>query len=164
MITGAAAAILYGEPRMTLDLDLVINVQKNDISTLGKEFPPEAFYLPPEEVLYVEISRPQRGHFNIIHHESGLRADIYLMGNDPLHHWGMQHRRSLAIDSKTAWIAPPEYVIVRKLQYFQEGQSQKHLRDVQSMLEVSKEQIDLEQLEKFIVQYRLKDVWQQVND
>lgn len=163
MVTGAAAAIIYGEPRMTLDLDVVVHIRKDDVEAFIDAFSEEEFYLPPEEVLYVEIGRPQRGHFNIIHFQTGLRADVYLMGNDPLHRWGLQHRKEFQLGDQVTWVAPPEYVIVRKLQYFQEGQSEKHLRDIRNMLEVSGEQIDHQQLERFINQYQLQAEWEQIN-
>jgi hypothetical protein len=55
-------------------------------------------------------------------------------------------------------VAPPEYVIVRKLEYFREGGSEKHLRDVRAMLAVSRELIDNEALKEWI---RRQDVWKQ---
>ena len=80
IITGAVAAIIYGEPRMTHDLDLILYLQWKDIDRFIRQFPETEFYLPPEEVIRVEVGRASRGHMNIIHLNSGLRADIYLTG------------------------------------------------------------------------------------
>lgn len=162
MITGAAAVIVYGEPRMTHDLDLVISIQQQHIQQIFKNFPDDSFYTPPEEVLRVEIARTQRGHFNIIHFDSGLRADIYLSGTDPLHQWAMKRRNTFIVTGETVWIAPPEYVIIRKLQYFREGRSQKHLNDIRNMLEVSETKINHETLAAFVKDYQLEKEWQQV--
>jgi len=52
-----------------------------------------------------------------------------------------------------------EYVIIRKLQYYQEGKSSKHLTDIQNMLEISSDLIDHDILRKFIRQYNLQDEW-----
>lgn len=57
------------------------------------------------------------------------------MSQDPLHQWALKNRRRERLDAKTEiWIAPPEYVIIRKLEYFREGDSHKHLDDTRKML------------------------------
>lgn len=87
-------------------------------------------------MLLTELGRAQRGHTNIIHHETGFRADIYFYANDPLHAWAWPKRNRIEVDENLeAWFAPPEYVILRKLQYYQEGGSTKHLDDIRSILD-----------------------------
>ncbi len=63
MITGATAAILYGQPRLTNDLDVVIELQGRDIERLRAAFPEEEFYVPPAEAIGIELARTERGHF-----------------------------------------------------------------------------------------------------
>ena len=84
-VTGSVASMLYGEPRLTHDIDLVLEISQEDIPTITKIFPLETFYCPPEEVIATEIRRSQRGHFNILHHETGFKADIYLLTSNPMH-------------------------------------------------------------------------------
>ncbi len=69
-----------------------------------------------------------------IHHDSQFKADIYLAARDPLHAWALAHRRRIELGEGGAWIAPPEYVILRKLEFLREGGSDKHLRDIRFML------------------------------
>jgi hypothetical protein len=135
MVTGSTAAIYYGEPRMTNDVDIVLFLRRQDSTRFAQAFPPEEFYCPPEEVIGIELSRQYRGHFNLIHHETGFKADIYLMAGDPLHQWGMDKARIVKIGDDTVQLAPPEYVILRKLQFFREGGSNKHPRDIARMLD-----------------------------
>ena len=59
------------------------------------------------------------------------------MGDDKLHLWGISKRKELDIEGEPVWVASPEYVIVRKLEYFREGRSEKHLKDIASILAVS---------------------------
>ena len=56
-------------------------------------------------------------------------------------------------------LAPPEYVIVRKLEYYREGGSDKHLRDIRSMLAVSGGQLDRPSLNEWIEQRGLQNEW-----
>jgi hypothetical protein len=65
-IVGGLASIAYGRPRLTLDADLVVALSPEHVRILPVVFPPEKFYLPPEEVLLAEIQRDSRGHFKII--------------------------------------------------------------------------------------------------
>jgi hypothetical protein len=59
---------------------------------LAAVFPGDEFYVPPVETILEELTRPQHGHFNRLHHESAFRADLYLRGEDPLQRWGLARR------------------------------------------------------------------------
>jgi hypothetical protein len=127
--------MVYGLPRFTHDLDLVLNIPLAATTEFTALFPLDRFYCPPVEVIITEARRRQRGHFNLIHHETGYKADVYLYGQDELHHWGMPRRHRIMLESGLGiWVAPPEYVILRKLEYYQEGGSAKHLEDIRGCL------------------------------
>ena len=159
MVTGAAASIIYGEPRLTNDIDLVMDLRPAEVETFSNSFPLEKFYCPPSEVILVEIARSQRGHFNLIQHETGFKADIYTLGRDKLNHWGLNNRKHFKIEGNELWLAPVEYVILRKLEYYREGQSEKHLRDIAGILTISPDQIDLKELNEKIGQLLLEKEW-----
>jgi hypothetical protein len=161
MVSGSVAAIFYGEPRMTNDVDIIVHLHAADASKLEAAFAGDEFYCPPREVIEIEIARSQRGHFNLIHHETGFKADIYPVCDD-LHRWGLIHARSAQLEEDRLALAPPEYVIVRKLQFFREGGSQKHLRDISRMLAALGEEWSRETLISFIRHYQLDREWQQV--
>jgi hypothetical protein len=59
-------------------------------------------------------------------------------------------------------MAPIEYVILRKLEYFREGGSEKHVRDIRGMLEVSSAQIDRPFLDQWISRLDLAEAWAKV--
>jgi hypothetical protein len=161
MITGSVAAMLYGEPRFTNDLDVVLRLSSSDIEGAVAAFPDAEFYCPPAAVIALESKRPLRGHFDIIHRQTGYRADVYLMRCDPLHEWGMAHRKRIPVEARAIWLAPPEYVIVRKLEYFREGHSEKHLLDIAGMLAISGGAIDMPVLDRLIAERGLQGEWQQ---
>lgn len=162
MVSGSVAAIFYGEPRLTNDVDVIVFMKREDLSRVEKAFPPEEFYCPPVDVMRLEVERDQRGHFNLIHHETGFKADIYVSGSDPLHAWGLANARAVNIENDVVQLAPPEYVIIRKLQFFREGKSQKHLRDIHRMLEGLGESWDRGQLQVMIQDQALQSEWQHV--
>jgi len=162
LITGSIASTFYGEPRATHDIDLLVALSDGQLETLSRAFPAEAFYLPPLEVIRVEMARTERGHFNVIHHESGLKADFFLAGVDELHDWAFEHVRTYESGSLSVRLAPPEYVILRKLEFYREGGSQKHLRDIRAMLQLSRELIDEQVLAKWVRRRGLSDVWSEI--
>jgi hypothetical protein len=160
-VTGSMAGILYGEPRLTHDVDIVVALALCDVQRFIAAFPLDEFYCPPEDVLAIEVRRGQRGHCNLIHHDSGFKADIYL-AFDELHRWALAHRKELTLDELRVSVAPVEYVILRKLEYFREGGSEKHVRDIRRMLEVSSAQIDRPLLEQWIARLGLTAEWARV--
>ncbi len=159
LVSGSVAATFYGEPRMTNDVDIVLFMEPGDIDRLAAAFPLEAFYCPPKEVLRIELGRQRRGHFNLIHHATGFKADIYLSGDDPLHAWALSRARKADLAGDVLTLAPPEYVILRKLQFYAEGKSPKHLRDIHRMLLVLDAALDRDALEERIREFGLEAEW-----
>jgi hypothetical protein len=147
---------------MTHDIDLVLELGADEIQKFINLFPPEEFYCPSGNVIETEVARETRGHFNIIHHKTGFKADIYPIGQDQLHKWAMGQRKKIEFEQNNIWIAPPEYVIIRKLQYHREGGSSKHLRDISRMLEVSGDDIDKSALDRMVDKFGLSDEWRKV--
>jgi len=162
VITGSVAAMLYGEPRLTHDIDMVMLLDERGIRALVKAFPDEEFYCAPAEVIRLEARRRQRGHFNIIHHETGFKADVYIAGEDPLHRWALANRRRVSFGGVMLSLAPPEYVIVRKLEYYREGHSEKHLSDIRGILRQQGNGIDQNELESRVAQLGLQAEWAEV--
>lgn len=161
MVTGATAAILYGQPRVTNDLDVVLSLDDAGRAALLRAFPESEFYVPPESVIRAEQARTQRGHFNLIHHASGYKADIYLAGTDPLHAWALPQRRRLPwSDGLTLEVAPPEYVVLRKLEFYREGRSAKHPADIRAIREITG--VDEVALIPWLDRLGLTSLWQEL--
>jgi hypothetical protein len=160
MAVGSIASSAYGERRSTLDVDVVAVVGKQHATRFPSVFPETDFYCPPADVIEIESARPERGHFNLIHHHSIYKADIYIATGSEFERWAFKNRRSLVAGETPVWLAPPEYIIVHKLEFFREGGSEKHLRDVRGMLAVTA--IDRPFLEKEIAGRGLEGAWREV--
>jgi hypothetical protein len=164
MIGGSVAAIFYGEPRLTHDVDFVVVLTRKDIQRISEIFPESDFYTPPAEVISEEVARGTQGQFNVIHAATGYKADFYPAGTaDELNAWGFQFKREIRFEGEALVLAPPEYVIVRKLEFFRQGGSEKHLRDIRSMLAISGEQIDHTELLHWIRRLGLEVEWQRAS-
>lgn len=78
----------------------------------------------------------------MIHLATGQKADFYPSPRHPYWAWAFQHRRLERAGEDEVYFAPPEYVILWKLEFFREGGGDKHLRDIRGMLLVNAENID----------------------
>lgn len=163
MVTGAVAAVVYGEPRLTRDIDVVLDLARADAPRLRAAFPGDRYYVPPVEVVEEEAARPDRGHFNLIHHDTGLRADCYILGRDPLHLWAITRRIRQEVGGIAVWVAPLEYVVLRKLQWYRDGASDRHLGDIRAMLRVSGAELDRQALDAWVERLSLQHEWAQVS-
>lgn len=164
MVTGSVAAMVYGEPRLTHDIDLILSIKEADILKFENIFPPEKFYCPPPEVIKIENQRPLRGHFNLIHHDSGFKADVYTLGKDPLHQWAFPKKQKIEFNQNDLWLAPPEYVILKKLLFFKEGKSEKHLNDIKSIIKNFESKINVTELEQKIEENHLEEFWHKAKE
>jgi hypothetical protein len=158
MAVGSIASNAYGEFRTTNDVDLVVVIGSKQAHQIVAAFPAETFYCPPADVIEEEAARSERGHFNLIHHDTAFKADVYIAKRDSFQIWALQNRREIQADNIPVWIAPPEYVIIGKLEFFREGGSEKHLRDIRGMLAAT--DVDLQLLESEIAKRALTEQWQ----
>jgi hypothetical protein len=156
-IVGSVAASVYGEPRVTNGVDVLIQLSRADAGKLANAFSSDEFYVPPPEVIEIELSRSHGGHINIIALETMTKADFYpLSSAEAL--W-FSRRRELEVAGRKLSFAIPEAVIVHKLRFYREGGSEKHLRDIRSMLAVSGDQIDQPLIEEAVAKLGLTQQW-----
>jgi hypothetical protein len=156
--------VVYGEPRFTRDIDLVIALSPGDARRFGAAWPAAEFYVPPVEVIEEEARRPAHGHFNVSHHETAMRADIYLPGDDPLNAWALTHTVMRRVDEDEVRMAPIEAVILSKLRYYKEGKSDRHLRDIHRMLAVSGDLLNRAELERWAARLGVECEWRAAED
>ena len=160
LITGSMATILYGEPRFTNDIDIVVQLSANRIDALVESFPGDEFYLDPERIRQAVAARTQ---FNIIHPASGLKIDIMIPAMDAFDRSRFA-RATLAhpADDYEATFATPEDVIIKKMQFYSEGGSDKHLRDIAGVLQISAAEIDRDYVTEWADRLGLREIWDRV--
>jgi hypothetical protein len=163
MITGSVAAMLFGNPRMTNDMDVVIELPIEKIRPLAEAFSSEAYYFPPVESVRTDVTR--RGQFNIIHVESGSKVDLIIRKESQFSRTEFSRRRvvpfSQALDVPSA---SPEDIIISKLKYYADGGSEKHTRDIQGILNISGEKIDLKYVNLWVEKLGLQKGWKDLQD
>ena len=138
-IVGSMASIVYGEPRFTNDVDVLVDLPPEKVDAVCREFPPPDYYVSAEAVREAIANRHQ---FNILHMPSGLKVDMILSTDTEFGRLDLsQGQRIRSKGSYNALFASPENVILKKLFYFREGGSDKHLRDVAGIILIQGEKI-----------------------
>ena len=160
LVTGSVAAMAYGEPRLTNDIDIVAGLKSTDIPAFVREFPPEEFYVSEDAARDAVLRRSQ---FNVIHSHSGSKIDVIIQKDTPFDRSRFARTRTILSAKRIgAKFASPEDVILKKLEYYREGGSEKHLRDIAGMLRISAEEIDRHYIEQWAATLGLTAIWEAV--
>jgi len=160
LVTGSVAAMAYGEPRLTNDIDIVAGIADEHIPGLSAAFPAAEYYFHAEAVREA-IRRP--GQFNIIHPASGLKIDVIIRRDTPFDRSRFgRTRRIHPAETFEADFAAPEDVIIKKMEYYREGGSEKHLRDITGILLTSGADVDRVYIAEWARRLGLTEIWEAI--
>ena len=159
-VTGSMATIYFGEPRLTNDVDVVVRLEIDSLPDFSAMFPMDEFYCSTP---MIESAVRARRQFNIIHPASGLKADVIVSDESEFDQSRFTRRSQIEVEQgKHVWFASPEDVILKKLFYYKEGGSEKHIRDILGVLKLQGGSIDLNYLHHWAAKLDLPALWQDV--
>jgi predicted nucleotidyltransferase len=163
MISGSVGSMLYGEPRMTNDIDIVVELKEEKIEDFLNQLDEMQYYFPSLE--FVKDSVKRKSQFNIIHLESGSKVDIIIKKSTEFAEIEFSRKRQVAFtENFDAFTASPEDIIISKMAFYHLSGSEKHIKDIASMLIISSDEIDHEYLGKWISKMGYQDIWSKVQD
>ncbi len=161
-VTGSIATITYGEPRFTNDIDIVADLKEANVAPFCAAFESPDYYISVDAVRSAVRARHQ---FNLIHVTAGLKVDVIVPPDTEFNRSRFARRRLLPSGPEgDAQFAAPEDVILKKLEYFREGGSEKHVRDILGVLKVQGDHIDYGYLEEWAHRLGLAGLWHEVRD
>ena len=157
-ICGSVASSVLGEPRSTLDIDLVADLQESQVETfvalLGDQFYADA--APMREAIR------RRSSFNLIHQETFLKVDIFLPKQRAFDREQLRRRQMHILEENAPEypVATPEDVLLSKLEWFRLGGevSERQWRDITGVLKVNCFDIDIEYLEHWAKELLIDDL------
>ena len=157
MVSGSIAANFYTTPRMTRDIDIVIEVGNKDAEKLYSLFSKD-FYLDIEAVK--EAVRNQKV-FNIIHNESVVKVDFIVKKETDYRKIEFARRRKIAFEDLNIYIVSPEDLIISKLYWAKDSFSEKQITDVRNLFNTVSD-IDKEYIQKWVKQLGIEKIYKEV--
>lgn len=132
-ITGGIAVTVWGRPRFTADIDIIVELAPQKLDKLAEKL------LRIDKVVYVDKFMMQRalerrGEFNFIHPASGLKVDFWVLKDEPFSKEQIRRCIRKKIANVPVFFVSPEDLILSKLLWHKESGSDRQLEDVASVL------------------------------
>lgn len=131
MVSGSMALIVYTVPRMTRDIDIVIELRQEDIKRFCAIFN-EGYYI---DSLTVEEEVQRKGMFNVIDFETGYKIDFMVKKDNFYRKTEFQRRVKGVVMGCETWLVTLEDLVISKLIWIQELQSDRQMSDIENLLE-----------------------------
>ncbi len=153
MITGSMAMAIYSTPRMTRDIDLVVEVTPTDVNKIVDIFS-EDCYIDQDSVMQAVHTH---GMFNIIHNDWMVKADFIIRKNEDYRREEFERRQKINIDGIAISVVAAEDLILSKLVWGKRSQSDLQLHDVYQMISTVSE-LDWEYMQKWATALGVADL------
>jgi len=148
MLTGSFASSMQGEPRLSLDIDFVVDLVPQKLSALAARFPPPAFYLDEREARDAIRARTM---FSLLHMAEGDTVDFWMLTGEPFDVSRFARRRIERAVGLNLFVPSPEDTILVKLRWANlSGGSEKHFQDALRVYEVQRASLDVSYLEQWV--------------
>lgn len=157
IISGSMAANYYTVPRMTRDIDVVIELRRTDIDRFIQIFEKD-FWIDPAVVDQEVLSR---GMFNLIHREYVIKVDFILRKENRFQELVFERRKKVFIENQPIWLISPEDLVLAKLLWAKDSLSELQLKDVRHLLQTVKS-LDRVYLDQWIVELNLTSIYERL--
>ena len=159
MMTGSMAMAIYSIPRMTRDIDLVIECRPQDSDRIARLFESDC-YVDRDSVREAIV---RRSIFNIIHNEWIIKADFIVRKDEQYRKLEFKRRRTFDVDGTPIFVVAAEDLILSKLKWAQETGSELQQQDARAIME-SVADLDWSYLEKWASSLSLRDILDQMRN
>jgi hypothetical protein len=156
VIGGSVASMLYGEPRMTLDLDVMIDADERSVLEIVQRLTHD-FYVEADDALQAVR---HRSSFNAIRFDDLMKVDFFVPERRPEVTLQFERARVVSLASGTASFYAPEDILVRKLIWFRMGgeHSERQWRDILGILRFVQQPLDDAYLERAAASFAVADL------
>jgi hypothetical protein len=165
LIGGAVAVWAWGEPRSTLDVDLVVNIPLESTGKLSQALAVRGIFVPADIILENILEERVDLPINAIHGYSGYKADLYpVRPGDELRASAFARRQRIDLGEPLGeiYLHSPEDLIIYKLWYYSLSQQTKHLRDITSIVLTLGDELDFVYISHWTREKGLTSLWEEL--
>ena len=165
MIGGAVAAWAWGEPRSTLDLDLVVNIPLESVDLFSDALAKRDMLVPAEIIQDNILEDRADLPIHAIHMHSGYKADLYpVREGDALRASALNRRQEINLGEPIGdvYLHSPEDLIIYKLWCYSISQQTKHLRDITSIVMTLGDGLDYSYIEMWVIEKGVINIWREL--
>lgn len=130
MVTGSIAMNYYAIPRMTRDIDIVVELSEPNVDQAVQLFQQD-FYIDRD---MVREAVKNQSMFNVIHNDYVIKVDLIVRKDNEYRCTEFSRRRRVKIDGTGFNIVAPEDLILSKLAWAKDSHSEMQIRDVRNLL------------------------------
>lgn len=155
LVTGGMAVFVWGRPRFTADIDVVMEIKPADVKGLGEALRDlgEAGYF--DEDVANEVVR-SGGEFNFIDGVTGIKVDFWISSNNNFDLSRFERRTTKEISSQKVYFTSAEDLVLSKLKWYKASNSNRHLEDAESILKISGADMDMNYLREWVERLELE--------
>lgn len=144
-VTGGMAIYVWGRPRFTADIDIIIELKDEKVKKLV-EILTKVGYIDEDSV---RQALQYSSEFNFVDHEVGVKVDFWVIKDDEFDKSRLKRAIAKKVLNKRVYFISPEDLILKKLLWHQESQSMRQLEDIQSIMQMQKNKLDFAYLTKW---------------
>lgn len=160
-ITGGIAAIAYGDPRTTRDVDMVIQMPRSEVSNLQAILEQSGFYVAGVD----DVASGRMNTLQVTQIETISRADLILADGSAYTNQQFSRRRRYSFpdrDETPVYLASPEDTVISKLRWGLRSESEKQRRDVIAILKVLQAELDYQYMHRWAAEFDLSPSLEQI--
>jgi len=162
LVTGGFAVSVWGRPRATFDIDIIVYIFESGIDALLRDLKKIGKSIYIDEETARVAARDGRGGFNLIDSGTGLKVDFFSAGSHEFMRAQLKRRKEKVIDGQKVSFISPEDLILNKLKWYKESNSSLQLDDVKSIFKISGEKLDKKYLEKWAERLGLSEILEKI--
>ncbi len=149
-VTGGFAVTIWGVPRYTADIDIIIELADINIKPLAKELLAIDKDVSADEDMMKEALM-YHGEFNFIHPQTGLKVDFFVQDNQPYNKLKLKRAVLRNTYGRGISFISPEDLILGKLLWSKESMSEKQHEDIKNVLRNDKLGLDMDYIQTWAV-------------
>lgn len=157
MLTGSYASAVYGTPRSTNDIDVVIAPSSDELRRLVHQFPEDRYYADEDDAFQSMAAHSQ---FNVVDFATSWKAGFIFRKDREFSRTEFARRRVHSIGGRAIYLVSSEDILIAKLEWAKLGESERQIEDAAGVIRRQGPALDRVYVEHWVEELQLRIQWQ----